>query len=182
MTQNALPPPPPNFARFCTPKRCTRVHCLVLKNNPNYVNFFYENDIQLQVAPGLTTHLGICIRTTLPGSTASLHKATFHNLSRRPENVTLYSFCSTGLFWVMRKDLLTSSLKRPKAVFSIDSCSKTTGTRNQFDMYFFVCQSWCAFWQKNDMLLKWSIIKSTSEPKPQRKAYHLKDTALLWDF
>ena len=27
------------FARFCTPKRCTRVHCLVLKNNPNYVNF-----------------------------------------------------------------------------------------------------------------------------------------------
>ena len=29
-----------NFARFCTPKRCTRVHCPVLKNNPNYVNFF----------------------------------------------------------------------------------------------------------------------------------------------
>ena len=29
-----------NFARFWTPKRCTRVHCLVLKNNPNYVNFF----------------------------------------------------------------------------------------------------------------------------------------------
>ena len=29
-----------NFARFCIPKRCTRVHCLILKNNPNYVNFF----------------------------------------------------------------------------------------------------------------------------------------------
>ena len=28
-----------NFARFCTPKRCTHVHWLVLKNNPNYVNF-----------------------------------------------------------------------------------------------------------------------------------------------
>ena len=28
-----------NFARFCTPKRCTRVHCLVLKNNPNYMIF-----------------------------------------------------------------------------------------------------------------------------------------------
>ena len=55
-------------------------------------------------------------------------------------------------------------------------------TRNQFDMYSFVSQSWCAFWQKNDMLLKWSILKSTSEPKPQRKAYHLKDTALLCDF
>ena len=29
-----------NFARFCTPKRCTHVHCLVLKYNPNYMNFF----------------------------------------------------------------------------------------------------------------------------------------------
>ena len=29
-----------SFARFCTPKRCTRVHCLGLKNNPNYVNFW----------------------------------------------------------------------------------------------------------------------------------------------
>ena len=27
------------IARFCTPKRCTCVQCLVLKNNPNYVNF-----------------------------------------------------------------------------------------------------------------------------------------------
>ena len=29
-----------NFARFCTPKWCTCVHCLVLKNNPNYVKFW----------------------------------------------------------------------------------------------------------------------------------------------
>ena len=29
-----------NFARFYTPKRCTRIQCLVLKNNPNYVNFW----------------------------------------------------------------------------------------------------------------------------------------------
>ena len=29
-----------NFARFCTPKWCTRVQCLVLKNNPNYVIFW----------------------------------------------------------------------------------------------------------------------------------------------
>ena len=29
-----------NFAHFCTPKQCTRVQCLVLKNNPNYVNFW----------------------------------------------------------------------------------------------------------------------------------------------
>ena len=28
------------FVRFCSPKRCTRVHCLVLKNNPNYVNLW----------------------------------------------------------------------------------------------------------------------------------------------
>ena len=30
--------------------------------------------------------------------------------------------------------------------------------------------------------LKWSIVKSTSEPKPQRKAYNLKDTALFIRF
>ena len=64
----------------------------------------------------------------------------------------------------------------------MSTCYKLTDTRNQFDMYSFVGQSWCAFWQKNDMLLKWSIVKSTSEPKPQRKAYHLKDTSLLCDF
>ena len=33
------------------------------------------------------------------------------------------------------------------------------------------------FWQKNDMLLKWTIVKSTAEPKP-REACHLKDTWL----
>ena len=44
-------------SHYCTPKRCTHVHCLVLENNPNYVNiFFYDDDIQLQiqVAPGGT--------------------------------------------------------------------------------------------------------------------------------
>ena len=30
----------PNFAHFCTPKRCMCIQCLVLKNNPNYVNFW----------------------------------------------------------------------------------------------------------------------------------------------
>ena len=29
-----------NFARFYTRKRCLRVQCLVLKNNPNYMNFW----------------------------------------------------------------------------------------------------------------------------------------------
>ena len=32
----------PNFTRFCTPKRCTRVHYLVLKNNPNHTIFFLQ--------------------------------------------------------------------------------------------------------------------------------------------
>ena len=32
------------------------------------------------------------------------------------------------------------------------------------------------------MFLKWSIVKSTPEPKQQRKAYHLNDTWLLCDF
>ena len=30
-----------NFARFCTPKRCTRVHCLVLQSNPKCVFYFF---------------------------------------------------------------------------------------------------------------------------------------------
>ena len=41
-----------NFARFCTPKWCTRLQYLVLKNNPNYMNFgqaWYPLDIP--VAP-----------------------------------------------------------------------------------------------------------------------------------
>ena len=38
----------PNFAGFCTPKRCTCVYCLALKNNPNYVNFL-QDDIQLKI-------------------------------------------------------------------------------------------------------------------------------------
>ena len=42
-----------NFARFCTPKRCTRVQCLVLKNNPNYVNFWTSliPPLTIQVPP-----------------------------------------------------------------------------------------------------------------------------------
>ena len=43
------------FACFCTPKRCTRVHCLVLKNNSNYVNFWRSlippPDIQVPPPP-----------------------------------------------------------------------------------------------------------------------------------
>ena len=38
-----------NFARFCTPKRCTRVHCLVLKTTLMTRFFFDEDDIQLQI-------------------------------------------------------------------------------------------------------------------------------------
>ena len=29
-----------SFFQFCTPKGCTHIQCLVLKNNPNYVNFW----------------------------------------------------------------------------------------------------------------------------------------------
>ena len=43
-----------NFARFCTPKRCMRVQCLVLKNNPNLREFLDEPDtpLDIRVAPG----------------------------------------------------------------------------------------------------------------------------------
>ena len=82
--------------------------------------------------------------------------------------------CSPLLFWKKKKTTTTTTTKT--IIFG------SPFTRNQFDMYSFVSQSWCAYWQKNDMLLKWSIVKSTSEPKPQRKAYHLKDTSLLCNF
>ena len=71
MTKNTLSP---QICKFFTPKRCTRVHCLVPKNNPNYVIFFSEDDIQLQiqvppppgfvVTPGLgchSTHEHVCL-------------------------------------------------------------------------------------------------------------------------
>ena len=40
------------FFQFCTfapLMRCTHEHCLVLKNNPNYMNLFYKDGIQLQI-------------------------------------------------------------------------------------------------------------------------------------
>ena len=84
------------------------------------------------------------------------------------------------LYWMIV--VMGKSLCVALCVKGLQLSSFLPDTRNQFDMYSFVSQSWYAFWQKNDMLLKWSISKSTSEPKPQRKAYHLKDTALLCDF
>ena len=52
---------------------------------------------------------------------------------------------------------------------------------NKLICILFVSQSSYAFWQKNDMLLKWSIVISTSKAAEQRKVYYLKDTALLCD-
>ena len=51
-----------NFARFCTPKRCTRVNCLVLKNNPNYVYFFTRmiSNFKYKWPPGLKLNKYIC--------------------------------------------------------------------------------------------------------------------------
>ena len=46
MTKNTLSS---SFACFCNPKRCMRVHCLVLKNNPDWHESFFEDDIQLQI-------------------------------------------------------------------------------------------------------------------------------------
>ena len=48
-----------NFARFCTPKRCTQVQCLVRKNNPNYVNFWTSliPPLTFEWPPGVTDQL-----------------------------------------------------------------------------------------------------------------------------
>ena len=61
MTENT--PFSPILHIFCTPKRCMHIHCLVLKNNPNYVIFFYKDDIQLQIQvppPLMKTWVMLC--------------------------------------------------------------------------------------------------------------------------
>ena len=60
-----------NFARFCSPKQCTRVHCLVLKNNPNYI-FFFEDDIQLQIQVPLQGHASRVTKRPYPDSKVGL--------------------------------------------------------------------------------------------------------------
>ena len=54
-----------NFARFCTPKRCTRVYCLVLKNNPNYMIFFNDIQLQIQVRIGILPTVGQMLTRTV---------------------------------------------------------------------------------------------------------------------
>ena len=51
-----------NFTRFCTPKRCMRVHCQAGKTTL-ITWFFYEDDIQLQiqVAPLGTLHVQVLL-------------------------------------------------------------------------------------------------------------------------
>ena len=67
-----------NFARFCTPKRCTHVQCLVLKNNPNYVNFWTSliPQIDIRVAPpgAYSLHMHQCwVTCEISARVFSLH-------------------------------------------------------------------------------------------------------------
>ena len=64
-----------NFARFCTPKRCTRVQCLVLKNSPNYVNFWTSlmtfecppgQRLQTSIWSGWRVHFSFFFQTISP--------------------------------------------------------------------------------------------------------------------
>ena len=121
--------------------------------------FFFDGSVENSILPGFRHD------SLLPTNLGDLHfPALFCKMQCKPmEN-------------------LTKIQKSAKRVLPPWCHLCPLATRNQFDMYSFVSQSWCAFWQKNDMLLKWSIVKSTSEPKPQRKAYHLKDTSLLCNF
>ena len=101
----------------------------------------------------------------LPGFCATSHPMTF------------FRICPQWLLFC--KEIVTDGplicIGRPTPVTFVCEWHSGGGggnvTRNQFDMYSFVSQSWCAFWQKNDMLFKWSIVKSTSEPKPLLRLY-----------
>ena len=51
-------PFPPILHVFCTPKRCTRVHCLVLKNNPNYIFSRMISNFKYKCPPPRVTQVG----------------------------------------------------------------------------------------------------------------------------
>ena len=68
------------FCMFCTPKWCTLIHCLVLKNDPNYVNFFY-NDIHIfiiQVPPPPKKNLPSSMKKTNPVVTHSIDQESWY--------------------------------------------------------------------------------------------------------
>ena len=56
------------FFHFCTPKLCTCVQCLVLKNNPNYVNFW-------------TSLIPLDIRVPTPATLGTQRDSNFSNLN-----------------------------------------------------------------------------------------------------
>ena len=69
-----------NFARFCTPKQCRCVHCLVLKNNPNYVIFLRgwyptsnTNAPPGHVWPKLSSNSRCCCNETPPVAEPNLY-------------------------------------------------------------------------------------------------------------
>ena len=78
-----------NFTHFCTPKRCTRVHCLVLKNNPNYVNFFTRmiSNFKYKWSPGQNTHYDSKYQVSWGWS----HQLAFSLLDEHVFNYSLFS-------------------------------------------------------------------------------------------
>ena len=47
-------PFPPILHVFCTPKRCTRIHCLVLKNSPKYIFSRMISNFKCKCPPRVT--------------------------------------------------------------------------------------------------------------------------------
>ena len=79
----------------------------------------------------------------------------------------------------IRSTIYTSgtSIKKNK-----DHYETTTAvwTIKQNDMFSFVSQRWCAFWQKIDMLLKWSIINNISSPNYKKSISSQGYSAIMW--
>ena len=82
-----------NFARFCTPKWCTRVHCLVLKNSPNYVNFWTNliPPLTFECPPQLQKYASVLINDSCKQSFLSI-KMIF---SVQRNNNAIWSFGAT---------------------------------------------------------------------------------------
>ena len=86
-----------NFARFCTPKRCTCVQCLVLKNNPNCVNFWTSliPPLTFEWPPGISVAVGLLLFFKIVLIILRRHVANFSQRcsSALNKSVSVMYFC-----------------------------------------------------------------------------------------
>ena len=87
-----------NFAHFCPPKRCTGVHCLVLKNNPNYVNFLRGWYLTSNTSGPLPRNAVYRLQLVLDKLRKDMQKRVFRGVFSHLKNICL-EFVLKVLLW-----------------------------------------------------------------------------------